>query len=245
MALRNLKLIVEYDGTDYHGWQYQDNVATVQGRLEAAIFGMTGETVRVTAAGRTDAGVHARGQVINFKTGRDFPTHRFLTGLNAYLPADIAVRSVAEVGEDFNARFSAVERRYRYYICTAYTALNRHACWQCFFEMDVAVLNDLAALLPGRHDFGAFCRVEVTSETKVCEVRRSLWLREGDMIVYEVSADRFLHGMVRTLVGTMVDAARGKTDPADFERVFRSRDRTLAGQAAPARGLVLEEVRYP
>ncbi len=241
---RNIKLILEYEGTAYQGWQYQENATSVQEKLEEAILKLTGERVRVAAAGRTDAGVHARGQVVNFKIQKDLPAHKIEMGLNAHLPRDIAVKSAEVVSPLFNARFQAKKRVYQYYISTRRTALARNFCWQVFHQLDTAILNPLAEMLPGEHDFGAFSRVEVQSNHKMCFVYESHWIQERGQLIYRIAANRFLHGMVRTIVGTMIDVARGKLAPEQFREIFESRNRLAAGPAAPAKGLVLEEVIY-
>lgn len=241
---RNIKLILEYEGTAYQGWQYQENAVSIQEKLEDAIFKLTGERVRVAAAGRTDAGVHARGQVVNFKIQKDLPAHKIEMGLNAYLPRDIAVTSAEVVSPLFNARFQAKKRVYHYYISTRRTALARNFCWQVFHQLDIALLDHLAEMLLGEHDFGAFSRVEVQSDHKMCLVYESHWIQEKYLLIYRIAANRFLHGMVRTIVGTMIDAARGKLTAEQFREIFESRNRRKAGPAAPAKGLVLEEVIY-
>ncbi len=243
-AERNIRLLVEYDGSNYHGWQRQVNAPSVQEVLESAIEQLTGESVRVTAAGRTDAGVHARGQVVNFHVHSALPVRNIYMGLNAYLPPDVVVKKAEEVPLTFNARFDAKKRIYHYYIMFERTALYRHYCWTVFQKLDTNLLQPLADLVVGTHDFGAFSRVEVQSETKICRVEESRWFWEKDFLVYRIVANRFLHGMVRTLVGTMVDVARGRFRFRQFEEILLSRDRTLAGPAAPARGLILEKVVY-
>ncbi len=242
--MRNIKITVEYDGTNYHGWQWQENADTVQGRLMEAIHRLTGETPTLTGAGRTDAGVHARGQVANFSIKKDLPLHKIEMGLNAYLPRDIVVKSAEEVPLTFNARFDARRRVYHYYISPKRTALLRHMTWQFFAFFEEARLHQTAQLILGEHDFGAFSRVEVQSAHKRCIVYESRWFWQNDVLVYRIVANRFLHGMVRTLVGTMMDCARGKITVDDFQQIFHSRDRTQSGPAAPARGLVLESVEY-
>lgn len=241
---RNIKLTLEYDGTNYNGWQFQKEQPTVQGALEKAIFALTGENVRVTAAGRTDAGVHARGQVVNFPLNKQLALHNIKMGLNAHLPKDVVVVD-AEVAEDsFNARFDAKQRIYQYYIYRNNTAIYRNYCWQIFFNFDTDVLNSLAEKVIGEHDFGAFCRVEAQTKHKLCRVTESHWRYENNFWIYRVSANRFLHGMVRTLVGTMIDVAKGRFTIAQFSEILNSRDRTKAGLAAPPQGLILEEVVY-
>ncbi len=244
MTERNIKLLIEYDGTNYHGWQRQDNARSVQQVVEEAIARLTQETVSVVAAGRTDAGVHARGQVANFRTQSRLPLHNIYMGINAYLPRDVVVKRAEEAEPEFHARFSAQKRVYHYYILTERTAIFRHYCWQFFPRFDESVLGTLADMLTGEHDFGAFSRVEVQSDHKRCRVYEARWFRREDFLVFRIVANRFLHGMVRTLVGTMMDVARGRFSVQEFQDIFRSRDRTLAGEAAPAKGLFLEEVVY-
>lgn len=244
MGEKNIKMIIEYDGSAYHGWQFQENAVTIQDTLEQAIEALCGEKTRVTASGRTDAGVHARGQTVNFKMKKEMPLHSIKNGLNNYLPEDIVVRSVAVVSGDFNSRFDARQRIYQYYVSTERTALRRRYCWQMLQHIDTDLLNPLAARLIGTHDFGAFCRAVVQSKDKICSVQESQWQQNGSMWVYRVAANRFLHGMVRSIVGTIIDVARGRFTVDQFNEIFLSRTRAMAGQAAPARGLVLEEVLY-
>ncbi len=241
---RNIRIEVEYEGTRYHGWQIQENADTIQGRLTEAVRRLTGESVTIIGAGRTDAGVHARGQVANFFIQKDLPLHNIEAGLNAYLPRDIVVKSAKAVSADFNARFSACRRVYHYYISPRRTALLRNFCWQFFQPFDPQVLQRLAQTICGEHDFGAFSRLEVQSDHKRCMVYESRWFQDQGMWVYRIVANRFLHGMVRTLVGTMMDVARGKLTEEQFQEIFHSRDRTTASAAAPAKGLILEAVEY-
>lgn len=244
MQERNIRLLIEYDGTNYHGWQRQENARSIQEVVEEAIFRLTGERVNLIAAGRTDTGVHARGQVVNFPLKKPLPLHNIYMGINAYLPRDIVVKKAEEVPETFHARFDATLRVYQYYLMFERTAIYRNYCWQFFQKIDASLLQPMADMLVGEHDFGAFSRLEVQSNHKVCRVEESRWRQEGDFLIYRIAANRFLHGMVRTIVGTMIDVARGRFTMEQFEEIFRAGDRTRAGGAAPSRGLFLEEVRY-
>ena len=241
---RNIKMVVEYDGTAYHGWQYQDNAATIQGAIETALERLLGENIRITGSGRTDAGVHARGQVASFETESSMEARKVVPGLNAWLPDDIRVISVEEAAADFNARYSAKKRIYQYFLSPRRTALHRHSSWQFFQKLDENALDEVAAALLGIHDFGAFAKVNAQTEHKLCEVFESAWQRDDAIWVYRIAANRFLHGMVRSIVGTMVDVARGRFTMQEFKEIFAACDRTRAGVAAPARGLVLEQVIY-
>jgi tRNA pseudouridine38-40 synthase len=241
---KNIKVILEYEGTNYRGWQIQENSSTIQEKVEEAIYKLTGERSRITGGGRTDAGVHARGQVANFTITKDFKLHQIVGGLNAYLPDDIVVKSAQEVNHDFNARFSAKKRIYQYYICSERTALNRKFCWQIFQKFDSAVLDSLSEILLGEHDFSSFARLDTQSKHKNCIVFESMRKNQGDLLIYRIVANRFLHGMVRTIVGTMMDVAFGKYTIDDFEKILSVKDRKEAGPAAPAKGLILEEIIY-
>lgn len=241
---RNIKLILEYEGTNYHGWQFQDNAVTIQQKVEEAIFKLSGEKVRVTGAGRTDAGVHARGQVANFFLKKNLTLYEIEGGINAYLPDDVVVKHAKEVNSDFNARYSAKRRIYHYYIFTKRTAIMRNFCWQVFQEFDREVLKVMSETLRGEHDFSSFARTETQTNHKRCVVYESQWNSHNDQCIYRIAANRFLHGMVRSLVGTMMDVAMGKYSLERFGEIFEAKNRIEGGPAAPARGLILEEVVY-
>lgn len=237
-------MVLTYDGTEYHGWQYQDNARTIQGAIEEALEKLLGEKIRITGSGRTDAGVHARGQVASFETESEMENRKMVPGLNAWLPDDIRILSVETADADFSARFSARQRIYQYFLSPRPTALMRHNSWQFFQTLDEAILDEIAAMVIGIHDFGAFARANAQTEHKLCEVFESSWRRDEPVWVYRIAANRFLHGMVRSIVGTMVDVARGRFTMDEFREIFASQDRTRAGVAAPAKGLVLEVVEY-
>jgi tRNA pseudouridine38-40 synthase len=242
--MRNIRLLVEYEGTNYHGWQSQTNARGIQDILEEAIVKLTQEKVRLVAAGRTDRGVHARGQVVNFYLQKELPINKIYMGINSYLPRDIVVKKTEEVHPDFNSRFDAKQRVYQYFIHFERTALYRNLCWQLFVNVDNQQLFSLAEAILGEHDFSSFCRLETQTNHKRCQVYESSWRWENDFLIYRIAANRFLHGMVRTLVGTMIDVGRGKLSPDQFNLIVQSKDRTRAGNTAPARGLFLEEVVY-
>lgn len=241
---RNIKLILEYEGTNYHGWQIQENSVTIQQKVEEAIFKLTGEKTRLTGAGRTDAGVHARGQVANFVLNKALAVRQIEGGINAYLPKDIVVKSAEVVEENFNARFSAIKRIYQYYICFQKTAIMRNFCWQIFQKLNQNVLEEMSQMLCGEHDFSSFARLETQTDHKKCIVYESVWEGRNDQLIYRIVANRFLHGMVRTIVGTMVDVALGKYSIEKFKEIFQAKNRLEAGATAPAKGLILEEVIY-
>jgi tRNA pseudouridine38-40 synthase len=241
---RNLKLVVEYDGTEFYGWQRQPQVRTVQGEIERVLEQLLQHPVKLTAAGRTDMGVHAQGQVVNFFTTRRLQARRLLLGLNALLPADIRVQEVCEVPHSFDARFSAVARVYRYRIATRPRAIGRQYAWYCRWSLDLELMRQAARLLLGEHDFRSFCRAEVELPHYRCCVTQADWQQSGDELWFDIRANRFLHSMVRTIVGTLVDVGRGKTPPQKVAEMLQARDRRVAGPCAPAQGLCLMHVIY-
>ncbi len=243
-ALRNIKLILEYDGTDYHGWQVQPELRTIQGAVEESLGRLLQEKVAVVSAGRTDAGVHAFGHAANFRTSSELPLVRIEKGLNGFLPNNIVVREVEEVPLSFHARFDARSRRYRYRIARRRRAIERRMLWVVHEHLDVARMQEASGGLIGAHDFTSFCAANTESETRICEVIECRWTQEDEEIRLEIEANRFLHNMVRVIVGTMVDVGRGKLAPEEVACILQAKDRRKAGRTAPARGLCLVRVHY-
>jgi tRNA pseudouridine38-40 synthase len=242
--MHNFKLVIEYDGTDFLGWQSQARGRTVQGEVEAVLRQVLQEDISVIGAGRTDTGVHARGQVASVRTKSGIEPQRLRAALNGLLPADIRVRSAENVPELFHARFDARERCYRYHTSLRPVAIGRAYVWHVPFPLDTSLMRSTAALILGQHDFGAFSKTGSGNGNFRCDVRASAWKEMEDRLVYEIRSDRFVRGMVRALVGTMVDVGRGHISVEEFGEILRSKDRTKAGMAAPPCGLVLEEVLY-
>jgi tRNA pseudouridine38-40 synthase len=242
--MRNIKLLLEYDGTNYAGWQRQENGRTIQGELEAVLSKVLQEEVDVIGAGRTDAGVHARGQVANFHTNSVLTLREIHGALNGLLPDDIVVLRVEEVPDDFHARYSAKARTYSYLLALQPTALERNFSWYITYQLDVDLMQRVAREIVGQHDFASFCKAQSEVNDYRCTVFASEWTLSGTMLRYAITANRFLHGMVRALVGTMVDVGRGYTTADEFKDILHQRDRKRAGMAAPAKGLVLESVIY-
>ncbi len=242
-----MKLVLSYDGTRYVGWQFQSNGPSVQAELERALSTLHKEAVRVTGAGRTDAGVHARGQVASLAVERPLPEAAYVKGLNAILPDDIAVRH-AEVREaPFDARRDARGKRYRYRIENLPTRapLTRMQAWQVFRPLDVAAMRAAAAPLLGRHDFSAFRAADCEARHAVRELRRLDVEDDGaGRIEVVAEATAFLRHMVRNLAGTLVEVGLGSRAPGSMAALLESRDRTLAGRTAPPQGLLLDEVFY-
>jgi len=242
--MRHLKLTLEYDGTGFVGWQTQANGRSVQEEVRKVLEQVTQESVNLIGAGRTDSGVHARGQVASFRTNSAVGRGTLLSALNGLLPDDIRVHSVEEAPDGFHARYDARERFYRYHISLTPSAINRHFEWYVKYDLNLPAMNAVAAEVLGDHDFESFCRHVAEVRHYRCTVSHSAWVDAGDRLTYEVRANRFLHGMVRALVGTMVDIGRGYTPADAFGRILDARDRRKAGTAAPPHGLFLEEVRY-
>ena len=245
--LPTTRLLIEYDGTDFRGWQTQPSGPTVQQALEAALATALREPVAVVGSGRTDAGVHARGQVAHFVSRADVDAYRLRAALNGLLPPSVAVLAAEPAPEGFHARYDARRRHYRYQATTAPRALDRHTRAPFRYALDVDAMNQAATALVGRHNFSSFCRTQSETTNRVCTVERARWTadgRPGDLS-FEVVADRFLHGMVRAVVGTLVEVGRGRWAPGDVPGVLAAQDRRAAGPAAPARGLSLDRVEYP
>lgn len=240
------KLIVAYDGTDYHGWQVQARERTVQGVLEDAVARLFGEASRVAAAGRTDAGVHASGQVAAFSSNRERSAETVLSGLNALTPTDLSIRSVDLVDEAFDPRRDARSRLYRYRIWNTRwpSPFWRRYTWHLARRLDVERMNAAAHVLVGEHDFTSFQAADCDAEHAVRSISHSQLEGDGEVITYSVEASAFLRHMVRNIMGTLVEVGSGERDVADIEPLLAARDRNLAGATAPASGLFLERVRY-
>ena len=243
---RNIRITVEYDGTDFSGWQRQPGLRTVQDQLESAIRQMTGEEVRVQGAGRTDAGVHADGQVASFPLAAAIPEHGLLRGLNSILPPDIAIVAVSEAPEGFDARFSARGKVYRYQIWShlVRSPLHARSSWHCRSTLDMAAMRAAARALVGEHDFRAFRASDCERRTTVRAVRRLDVDRQGALLTLEIEATAFLKNMVRIVVGTLVDLGRGQLPPDAVARMLETGDRTAGGVTAPPQGLTLLRVIY-
>jgi tRNA pseudouridine38-40 synthase len=242
-----VKLVLAYDGTRYAGWQLQQNGPSIQAAVERALSTLHKEPVRITGAGRTDAGVHALGQVASFAVERPLPVAAYVKGMNDLLPEDVAVCEAEVCEGPFDARRDARGKRYRYRIDNAPTRapLSRRQAWQLFRPLDAAAMRAAAAPLLGRHDFGAFRAASCEAHHAVRELRRLDVIGEGGGRIEVVAeATAFLKHMVRNIVGTLVDVGLGARSAASMADLLARRDRTLAGRTAPPQGLVLEEVFY-
>jgi tRNA pseudouridine38-40 synthase len=249
--VRNIKLVLEYDGTDFVGWQRQPNGRSVQGEIEKVLLQLIQEKVNVVGAGRTDSGVHARGQVANFRCDSDMDIKQINRGLAAIIPEDVSLVSLEETAFDFHARYSAKSRNYSYLITTSPSALLRKYSWFVKYSLDVKSLEQCAASFMGVHDFEYFCKDDSDVNNFLCNVTQSFWTFNQNMLRYQIQANRFLHSMVRLLVGTMVDAARGYISIDVVESIFLNKHKSQpglgsirSGQVAPAKGLILESIQY-
>jgi tRNA pseudouridine38-40 synthase len=245
---RNIKLILEYDGTNYHGWQSQagSGSPTIQETLEQALSSLTGEQTKTYSSGRTDAGVHALGHVANFKTESSIPSQAWAPAINHFLPDDIRVLVSEEVPRDFHARYSARGKFYTYRILNrrASSALYRNYAWHVSLRLNLKNMRLAAASLVGKHDFSAFRGSGCTAKTPVRTIQSMVLKRKGDFVEIVIEADAFLQHMARNIAGTLVEVGLGRFSPDEVKCILASRDRTTAGRTAPPQGLYLVTVNY-
>lgn len=244
--MRNIKLVLEYDGTHYYGWQTQPDLPTIQDTIEEALAQLTKIPIQIIGAGRTDTGVHAEGQVANFRTDSQIPVVAFQKGLNAILPRDIVVCSATEVSPEFHSRFSATSRRYRYTILNQKypSALSRQTSYFFSAPIDVPRANTLCQVLVGKHDFSAFQKTGSDRTNPICEIYEGSCWQKKPYVYFEIEADAFLRGMVRAIVGTILKCIRGDDAEVELHRILDAKDRAAAGTSAPAHGLSLICVKY-
>ena len=241
-------LIIEYDGTCYHGFQLQTELPTVQGEIEAALSRLTGRKHRVMAASRTDAGVHARGQVVSFRTGSRLEVQTFITGLNYYLPEDIAVKAAFRVNGAFDVRREAVSREYRYHILNSPTRSPIRRCYSYRVpgKLDIEAMNEAGEVLVGKHDFVSFAsRLEVRDRSTVRNVFRAWVEREEDLVMFNIVASSFLPHQVRSTMGVLLEVGAGRINVDEVRRIMEAKKPGLAGPTVPARGLYLMRINYP
>lgn len=250
MAEHSVQLVLHYDGAGFAGWQRQPETRTVQGVLEAALTRLCNRETKATGAGRTDAGVHARGQAVGTIVSEAWAAPRLRRALNAILPDDIWVAAAYDMAPQFHARYDAMSRRYSYRIGTdvaSRSPFRRRYEWHLEDALDMRVLRESAERILGEHCFRAYAvqgTAPVTDDHR-CQIIDARWCDANGAIVFELEANRFLHHMVRFLVGTMVDAARGRRDPGDVARLLDANDNSETSAPAPAHALVLERVTYP
>ncbi|MFO8009736.1 MAG: tRNA pseudouridine(38-40) synthase TruA [Dehalococcoidia bacterium] len=244
--MARIALLIEYEGTRYHGFQIQIDVPTIQGELERAIVQTTGETVRINGAGRTDAGVHARGQVAAFTTESNLSPGTFSNALNFYLPADIAVRDSLYVSADFDPRRDAVSREYRYIILNSKTRspLARQWTFMVPEELDFGTMRRACEIIQGEHDFAPFTTSDGASRSTVRNVRAAEITRKADLIIIDIVANAFLRQQVRRIAGSLIQIGSGKMEMNEFVIMARSGKAGVADYAAPPQGLCLMKVNY-
>jgi tRNA pseudouridine38-40 synthase len=242
----NIKVVLEYDGSGFAGWQQQAHGRTVEAELKRALKAVTGQDLKVYAAGRTDAGAHAEGQVVSFQTDGRISPHRLVAALNARLPADVAVLSGEEVPEEFHARYSAKWRRYRYRYLDrpSRPALERGRCWHVRGALDVDAMSAAAKALPGKHDWTSYCSASEPADSRVRDMRSARVVRRGHVVELELVAEGFLRGLARSIAGALAEVGRGRRPPEWVGEVLEARDRRRAAKTAPAGGLTLMEVIY-
>jgi tRNA pseudouridine38-40 synthase len=245
--MRTIKLTIEYDGTNYIGWQVQSRGSTIQGMIEEKVAFLTGEKVHLIGSGRTDAGAHAIAQVAHFKTSSRLDVNSIRRALNSLLPSDIAIRKVEETDESFHARKGAKSKIYEYRILNEdiRSAFHRFYAWHVPHKLDLREMKQATHVLVGEHDFSSFRSVGTPNRSTIRRVIRAEWKKGRDGILrFEIEANGFLKQMVRAIVGTLVEIGKGRISFEEFQRILESKDRKKAGPTAPARGLFLKEVKY-
>ena len=244
--MRNIKLIIEYDGKGFNGWQKQPDRLNIQGEIEKAIEEITGEKVDLTASGRTDAGVHSLGQTANFKTDSKIPTEKFAKAINSRLKKSIVIKSAEEVDEKFHSRYSVKSKSYRYIINNSEngTAIYRGLEYHVPMKLDYEKMNEAIKYFIGEHDFKAFKACGTSSKSSVRKILDGSVRKEGERVIIEVTGTGFLYNMDRIISGTLLDVGLGKIKPEDIPSIIESKDRTKAGKTLPAHGLYLLQVNY-
>ncbi|MDD4150227.1 MAG: tRNA pseudouridine(38-40) synthase TruA [Bacteroidales bacterium] len=238
------KLELSYFGKDFHGWQRQPNAISVQQTIEDAINVVFRDKISVSGCGRTDTGVHARKYVAHFDSENVY-NNDSIAKLNNYLPFSIAMHSIESVSTDFHSRFNAISRTYEYQICLTKNPFLRDFAWSLFTKLDVNALNIAAEQLLKYTDFTSFSKLHTDVNTNNCHIQFAKFELNENVLIFTITADRFLRNMVRAIVGTLVDVGKGKTNIADFVAIIEAKDRSRAGQSAPAQGLFLVDVMYP
>lgn len=238
-------LELSYKGTPFHGWQKQNNAFTVQECLESALSTYFRNEISIMGSGRTDTGVHASMQVCHFDWEQEIDSYRFLKAINGILPKEIAIHNIREVKKDAHARFDADERSYLYRIIFRKNPFLEDLAWLSYFQPDVSKMNQAIEALLVQEDFECFSKVNTEVNHFRCKIFSAHWEQIDNELVFHITANRFLRGMVRAIVGTLMEIGLGKRSPEDMEKIILSKDRTKAGKAAPAKGLFLSRIKYP
>ena len=244
--MRNIKLVIEYDGKDFNGWQKQPNKLNIQGEIENVIANITKEEVELTASGRTDAGVHALGQVANFKTNSQIPIEKFPIAINSQIKNSIRIKSAEEVDERFHSRFNCKRKTYRYVIDNSKygSAIYRNLSYHVSTKLNVDEMKKAIKYFEGEHDFKAFKSSGTSSKSSVRTIYKAIIKEKDENIIIELTGNGFLYNMVRIIVGTLVEVGLGKIDSKEIPDIIESKDRQRAGKTLPPQGLFLLEVEY-
>ncbi len=245
--MRRIFLEIAYDGTNYSGWQVQNNAVSIQETIDKALSEWLGEEIHTIGASRTDAGVHARGNVAVFDTESLIPADKFAFGLNARLPEDISIQESFEVPAEFHPRFTETIKTYEYKILNRKfpDPTRRNDSLFYYGKLNVDAMNEAASYLVGPHDFKSFCAVNHDAKTTVRTIYSAMVDKDGDLITFEITGNGFLYNMVRIIAGTLIEVGKGKMKPEDIKMIMEARDRQKAGPTAPAHGLTLVEIEYP
>ena len=242
--MNNYKIIIQYDGTSYCGWQIQKNAPTIQQTIVDKVEIISKIKINLTGAGRTDTGVHALGQVANFKSENEIDIYKFKHSLNSVLPIDISITSMERVDEEFNARFKAKKRSYIYLFSNFKSPFYQKYSYYYHNVIDCRLLNNLSKSFLGEHDFTSFAKKNTETENKICNIYEARWKATGGMVMFLIEADRFLHGMVRTVIGTLLKAVKENPSDKFIKDILSAKEREYAGEAVPANGLFLYKVKY-
>ncbi|MBK9097757.1 MAG: tRNA pseudouridine(38-40) synthase TruA [bacterium] len=240
----NYKMTIQYEGTVYAGWQIQQNALTIQEVISNSIKQILQEEISLVGAGRTDSGVHAIGQVANFMSDKELDLQKFLYSLNSVLPRDISISNIEPVDEDFHSRFGAKKRSYIYLISGQKSPFFDRFAYTYFSEMKTEMLNELSSVFIGEKDFSSFSKNNPDVKNKICEVFEARWRRQKNLLIFYIEADRFLYGMVRAIVGSLIKAYVSENGIEYLKNIFGQKDRSFAADAVPAKGLFLFKVKY-
>jgi tRNA pseudouridine38-40 synthase len=242
--MNNYRLVIQYDGTSYCGWQFQREKSTIQQKITEAVKILIKEDINIIGAGRTDSGVHAWGQVANFRCTRELDLYKFKFQLNSLLPFDIAIKHVDKVDENFHSRFDAVRRIYVYLISHQKSPFYNKYSHFYLKQPDINLLNEYSKKILGNYDFSSFSRKTNEEIKKECTVYNAMWKRTKGITLFTIEADRFLHGMVRSIVGTMLELEKSFYDASQILKILNKKNREAAGISIPAKGLFLYKVKY-
>ncbi|HEX8059389.1 MAG TPA: tRNA pseudouridine(38-40) synthase TruA [Cyclobacteriaceae bacterium] len=236
---------ISYLGTNYSGWQSQLNATGIQEVVEKCLGTILRQKLAIVASGRTDAGVHCAQQFFHVDIDKPIDREKLVVQMNSFLPADIAIRNISQIKSGISARYDATERAYEYIITRKKDPMRNGRAFYYFKEADIKTMNKAAALLVGTHDFEAFSKVKTDVNHFICTIKEAEWNQKGDLLVFNIAANRFLRGMVRAIVGTLLDTGTGKISLKEFQEILKSKDRKKAGMNVPPEGLYLVKVKYP